>query len=129
MKEAALGIGMVDRAELIAAEDNLAQTMDQQLVMAGLVAIPRERFDIFRMAVTDILDGILRSDDIRTDVVAEQDRKITPTLFDDTPAGESESVDDIESATGSFEQDDNAPVGEGPVSISDSNKYGSIPLI
>lgn len=121
-QEASRGVGMVHRSELDTAEENLAQTLDQQLAFANMIGVPRERYDAIVVAVSGLSDAILFGDPSDSVVVARPSSEIQPPLFDDDATYDLDSEGSDEGDAGSSEQDDNVIVGERSTSISSSDE-------
>lgn len=117
-QEAARGLGMVDRKELDTAQENLAQTLEEQLKNAGMIGVPRERYDSFAMVISGFYDAFLPSGVRNSAPLAGPHGEIQPELFDDIAEGTAGDV-------GSPKQDDNTIIGEGSSSVSSGSKHGS----
>lgn len=129
ISEAARGVGMIDKVELEMAQENLVQSLAQQLDYAGMIGVPRERYDAIIMAVTGLSDAILSSSDSGTNMVAGPHGEVQPPLFDPNDADDSDAKGSAQGDTGSPKQDDHITFGERPLGISSGRKHGSIPTI
>jgi hypothetical protein len=117
-QEAARGVGMVDKSELDTAKENLARTLEEQLHNAGMIGVPRERYDDIVMAFSGFYAAFLPSGVSSATPLAGPHGEVQSTLFGDNP----------EAATGDSgnpEQNDNPVVSERPASVSSGSKHGS----
>jgi hypothetical protein len=70
VQEAARGVGMVSRVELDIAQENLAQTLEEQLNHANMIGVSRERYDDIVVAVSSLSDALLFGSSSNPTVVA-----------------------------------------------------------
>jgi hypothetical protein len=125
IREAASGVGMVSESDLIDSQKELAQSVEEHLANRNMRAVSNDFLYTLNGILTSVSDYILPSSDSDSDVVGEQTTPAEPTLFDDSATDELDSTTDESSAVGSIAEDNNAAVGEGPVSVPASNEHGS----
>lgn len=111
MTEAAQGIGMATREDFTELQETLAQSMNEHLAFHGLIGVPRDRYSDIVVAVSGLSDALLFSDISDSVMVAGPHGEIQPPLPLDTPTGEPESTDDIQSTVGSPKQNHNSIIG------------------
>lgn len=126
LREAASGVGMVSETLLDEAREELAQSFESQLADRNMVAVSNEFVHVLSGVLTSISDSILPASNRSANVAPTQAAPAEPTLFDDSPENAGDDTNVESSDTGSSEQDDNALVSEGPVSISASDEHGDI---
>jgi hypothetical protein len=143
LHEAALGIGMVDKSELIEAQGELAQSVSEHLEQNGLVAVSNEWLRTLSSVVLGVSNNILSSDDSSSHLVsaatgeAESDLPDASVGFDlffdqsdegngnESSGSEPTDFEEFLGADGDSEQSPDLVVSEGSNVLSDDNGDGN----
>lgn len=140
LAEAARAIGFVSPEEIAEVRAGSSQAFNEQLLAQDLVAISRERYNAISMAVASLSYAFLPADDSGADLVAPPAGTDQPTLFEDVSdddgvfsesesghSGSSEPIvgEEVSSAVGDSEQDDDPPVSKRSSRVSSRSSNGS----
>lgn len=129
LTEAGRVINMVTAEEFTQAEADSSRSFAEQLNAREMRVISNEQYDTLTLALGMLHDAVLSANSSDLTVVAGETSETGPTLFDSSKEyndGDNRLDDEnLESTVGNTEQDNNAAVGEGPISVPDSDSTRS----
>ena len=125
LTEAGHAIGLVPYSDVQRLEESLAQSLTDQLKARNLKVLTDEQFDVVSDAVGHLSDVLLFACASDSYMVAGSSTEDESAIFEDPFGNDGESENSEPGATGSIEQDDNAAVGEGPISVPDDSSNGN----
>lgn len=125
LAEAGQIVGLVPVAELRAAQESLAQSIDENLKQAGKVAITNEQHDSLALAVRGLSDLVFSFDDRRNSVDDVSSGDNEPDVLDALNGTEPESIEELLGVSGITEQESDASERKGPNGVSSDSGDGN----